>query len=105
MAEVKSESGGRHVALAFHRDPGRAAPVLQDRSLIAKAGDYGASAEVELAEGADPDRLLRELVQTGVGISRFELVEPSLESIFIAKVGADAGGGSGEERTHKDLKP
>jgi len=101
MAEVKSESGGRHVALAFHRDPGRAAPVLQDRTLIAKADDYGASAEVELAAGADPDRLLAELVRTGVGLSRFELVEPSLESIFIAKVGGDARVAAAvKERTH-----
>ena len=52
--------------------------------------DYGASAEVELAEGAASDELLRALVNADVGISRFEVVEPSLQSIFIAKVGADA---------------
>jgi len=90
MAEIKREAGGQHVALAFHRDAGKAARVLQDRSLVAKADDYGASAELELAAGADPDRLLQALVLSGAGISRFEMVEPSLESIFIAKVGKDA---------------
>jgi len=90
LAEVKHEAGGRHVALGFHRDSGRAAGVLGDRSLVAKADDYGASAEVELADGADPDRLLEALVRSGAGISRFEVVEPSLQSVFIAKVGREA---------------
>jgi ABC-2 type transport system ATP-binding protein len=36
MAEVKREGGGRHVALGFHRDAARAAPVLRDRSLVAR---------------------------------------------------------------------
>ena len=90
MAEVKREGGGRHVALTFHRDAARASRVLADRSLVAQADDSGAAAELELATGADPDQLLRALVDSGAGISRFELVEPSLESIFIAKVGRDA---------------
>lgn len=90
LAEVKREAGGRHIALAFHRDAGRAGPVLRDRSLVATVDDSGASAEVELAPGGDPDRLLEALMQSGVGISRFEIVEPSLQSIFIAKVGAEA---------------
>ena len=90
MAEVKQEGGGRHVALTFHRDAAKAARVLADRSLVVKADDYGASAEVEMAAGANADQLLRALVDSGAGISRFEIVEPSLESIFIAKVGRDA---------------
>jgi ABC-2 type transport system ATP-binding protein len=90
MAEVKRADGARHVAVTFHRDAGLAGRVLMDRSLVAKADDYGASAEVELASGADPDRLLEALVRSGAGISRFEVVEPSLQSIFIAKVGRDA---------------
>ena len=90
LAEVKREDGGRHVAVAFHRDAAQAARVLLDRSLVAKADDYGASAELELAPGADPDRLLEALVRSGAGVSRFEIVEPSLQSIFIAKVGREA---------------
>jgi ABC-2 type transport system ATP-binding protein len=90
MAEVKREGGGRHVALSFHRDPAKAAPVLRDRVHVAKLDDSGATAELELAAGADPDRLLADLVRSGAGISRFEIVEPSLQSIFIAKVGAEA---------------
>ncbi len=100
LAEVKREVGGRHVALGFHRDGARAAPVLGDRSLVAKVDDYGASAEVELAPGADPDRLLTELVRSGAGLSRFEVVEPSLQSVFIAKVGAEAAVAVASEAKH-----
>jgi ABC-2 type transport system ATP-binding protein len=73
---------------------------LQDRALVAKVDDYGASAEVELAEGAAGDALLEALVRAGTGLSRFEVVEPSLQSIFIAKVGPEAAtaAASGDER-------
>jgi ABC-2 type transport system ATP-binding protein len=59
--------------------------------------DYGASAEVEMADGGDPDRLLRALVDADVGLSRFEVVEPSLQAIFIAKVGSDAASAPARE--------
>jgi ABC-2 type transport system ATP-binding protein len=90
LTEVKRTFGTRHVALAFTRNPAAAEPVLRDRALVARADDYGASAEVELAAGADADQLLRALVEADVGLGRFEIVEPSLQSIFIAKVGAAA---------------
>ena len=90
LADVKREFGGRHVALSFTRNADRAARVLADRTLCAKVDDYGATAEVELAETGDADRLLRTLVQEDVGLARFEVVEASLQSIFIAKVGVEA---------------
>jgi ABC-2 type transport system ATP-binding protein len=90
VSQVKAEFGGRHVALTFSRDKDRAARVLADRRLVAKLDDYGASAEVELADGAAAEELLAVLVREGVGLKRFEVVEPSLQSIFIAKVGAEA---------------
>jgi ABC-2 type transport system ATP-binding protein len=45
---------------------------------------------VELAPEGDSDQLLERLVASGAGLSRFEIVEPSLQSIFIAKVGLEA---------------
>lgn len=90
LAEIKAEAGKSHVALTFTRNAPAAKAVLNDRSLIASYDDAGASAEAELARDADPERLLKALVQADVGLSRFEVVEPSLQSIFIAKVGADA---------------
>ena len=43
-----------------------------------------------MADGADPEQLLSALVREGVGLRRFEVVEPSLHAIFIAKVGTEA---------------
>jgi len=100
LGDVKREFGGRHVALTFTRNRDRAARILADRSLIEKLDDYGPSAEVELAATGDADRLLRTLVQEDVGLSRFEVVEPSLQSIFIAKVGADAATAPAREVVH-----
>jgi ABC-2 type transport system ATP-binding protein len=90
VAQVKADFGGRHVALGFTHDKARAEAILADRTLVASVDDYGASAELQLAAGADPQALLAALVRERVGLRRFELVEPSLQSIFIAKVGADA---------------
>ncbi len=90
LAEVKRTHGGTHVAVAFEDGDAQAAPVLADRSLVAKADDYGLYAELALADGADPQRLLERLVQTGARLRRFEHIEPSLHRIFLDKAGADA---------------
>lgn len=90
LTQIKREFGHNFVALTFTRNGAAAKPILADRSMVARVDDAGASAEVELAAQADPERLLRALVDADVGLSRFEVVEPSLQSIFIAKVGADA---------------
>ena len=90
LAEVKREGGKTHVALTFTRNAHIASGILADRSLVATVDDSGASAEVGLVTGADPERLLKALIAHDVGLSRFEVVEPSLQSIFIAKVGPEA---------------
>ena len=100
LSEVKRQFGGRHVALSFTRNQDRAGKVLSDPGLVSKLDDYGASAEVELAPTGDADRLLRSLVEADVGLSRFEIVEPSLQSIFIAKVGPEAAVAPAQEVVH-----
>ncbi|MGH7592407.1 MAG: ABC transporter ATP-binding protein [Gemmatimonadales bacterium] len=87
VSDVKAGFGERHVALTFFRGKDVAERVLADRALVASVDDYGASAELSMAAGVDPQALLRALVAADVGLSRFEVVEPSLQSIFIAKVG------------------
>ena len=100
IADIKAEGGTRHVFLSFAHDSAKATPVLADRSLVARADDSGATAEVELAIGASSDRLLRALMDAGVGLSRFEVAEPSLQSIFIAKVGQQAAIAPARESIH-----
>ena len=97
LAEIKGGATERHVALTFTRNGTAAARILQDRQLIAKVDDYGASAEAELAPGVDADRLLRALVSADVGVSRFEVVEPSLQSIFISRVGPESASAPARE--------
>ncbi|HKV73974.1 MAG TPA: ATP-binding cassette domain-containing protein [Gemmatimonadales bacterium] len=90
LTEIKAAGGKRNVALSFYRDAAQAARVLENRQLVSRVEDNGATAEAELAANSGPDELLRALVASGAGISRFEVVEPSLESIFISKVGIEA---------------
>jgi ABC-2 type transport system ATP-binding protein len=87
VAEIKAAAGLRHVALTFAGGKASAEPILADRRLVAQSDDYGEAAEVELAAGSTADALLHALVGAGVGLRRFEVVEPSLQSIFIATVG------------------
>lgn len=89
LAQIKQEFGGRHVELAFTRNADKAALLLRDPRLTARCDDHGATAEVEMATGVEPDALLSALVREGVGLSKFEVAEASLQSIFIAKVGVE----------------
>ena len=85
LREVKSSFGRNSVALRF--DGGDS--VLDDKTLVSKVEHHSDEMEALLAEGADPQQLLRRLLESGARVSKFELVEPSLNDIFIAKVGED----------------
>ena len=56
---------------------------------IAEAHNYTGHAEITLKPGADAQKLLREAASAAT-IYRFEMVEPSLEEIFIKTVGGKA---------------
>ena len=60
--------------------------VLEDRKLISWVQRHSDGLEVLLAEGATAQSLLKELVAADARIERFEMIEPSLHDIFIAKV-------------------
>ena len=62
---------------------------LGESALVLRADDSNRSAEVELAQGADPQVLLRRLVEAGAQLERFELVRSSLHQIFLETVGAN----------------
>jgi ABC-2 type transport system ATP-binding protein len=96
IARVKREHGERYVALAV--DHGHdALPVLNASPLVDRIHDdeagRGPDASphlVRLREGADATALLEDLVRARVRLRRFELMEPSLEQIFIDRVGRSA---------------
>ena len=82
LRQVK-ESFGRNL-IALRAVGGEA--VLQDKTLIAKIVEHADEREIELAENADAQILLRRLIESGANISKFEQMEPSLNDIFIEKV-------------------
>src|SRR6185503_12828641 len=60
--------------------------VLADASLISNLERHSDGLEVLLAEGANPQLLLKKLIDSGATVERFEMIEPSLHDIFIEKV-------------------
>jgi ABC-2 type transport system ATP-binding protein len=89
VAAVRRAHSGRMIALALEDDDAsRVAPVLGDRALVRRVDDHNRYYELELAEGAEAQEVLRRVVATGAAVQRFELVLPSLHQIFLERVGA-----------------
>jgi ABC-2 type transport system ATP-binding protein len=86
VAEVKRRYGKNTVALAYDGD----GAFLAGLPGVVKVTDSGRHVEIRLAEGADPQALLREAVAR-VRVSRFEVVEPSLHEIFVDQVTGNRG--------------
>ncbi len=60
--------------------------LLSDPEIVANIRRVGDDFEVLLVPGANPQTLLKRLVDSGTTVNRFELVEPTLHDIFIEKV-------------------
>jgi len=83
LREVKESFAKNLIALRATGGNG----VLEDRSLVAKVSEHADEFEVQLTEGSDPQLLLHRLIESGAVVSKFEQIEPSLNDIFIEKVG------------------
>ncbi len=86
LREIKSSFGRNSVAVRCEGGDG----VLDDPALVSKLVRHADEAQALLAEGADAQVLLRRLIDSGAKIGRFEMVEPSLNDIFITKVTENA---------------
>lgn len=86
LRDVKASYGKNLIAL---RSVGGEA-VLADRSLVAGMVEHSDEIEIELAPGADPQNLLKKLLETGATITKFEQIEPSLNDIFIEQIGGQS---------------
>jgi ABC-2 type transport system ATP-binding protein len=82
LREVKASFGKNMLAL---RASGGDA-VLQDKNLISSIVTHADEKELMLTENADAQVLLKRLIESGATITKFELIEPSLNDIFIEKV-------------------
>ena len=83
LKQVKAKYGKSNVQIGYDGGDGS---FLEHNTLVRSFNDYGNYVEVRLAPGADAQQLLR-MVAERSRISRFELMEPSLEEIFIEVVG------------------
>jgi ABC-2 type transport system ATP-binding protein len=88
VRDLKRASGRRTLRLAVEGDlaPAWLAELPGVDSVLPAPG----GAELELLPGADPARLLAGVLAKGASITRFEIVEPSLEALFIEHVGRPA---------------
>jgi ABC-2 type transport system ATP-binding protein len=82
LREVKSRYGRDTVLLEFEGD----ASFLEQPALVQSVKRNGRGVEVRLAPGADAQDLLQAAMPR-VRMSKFELLEPTLEEIFIEVVG------------------
>lgn len=82
LRDIKSSFGRNAIAVRCEGGDG----VLDDPKLVSKLVRHADEAQALLAEGADAQVLLRRLIDSGATIGKFEMVEPSLNDIFIAKV-------------------
>ena len=83
LNQVKGQYGKNNVQIEYEGD----GDFLQKTELVGSYNNYGNYVEVRLAPGADPQQLLRTVAENSRRVSKFEVVEPSLEEIFIDVVG------------------
>ena len=84
LDEVRHSFGKNTLHLEFEGD----GAFLNTLPNVTRASVLNNVAELSLGEGADPQSILEACVPR-VRLSRFELATPSLEQIFISKVGAE----------------
>jgi len=82
LREIKKSFGRNAVAVRAIGGDG----VLDDPALVSKVVRHADEAQALLAPGADAQVLLKRLIGAGATVEKFEMVEPSLNDIFITKV-------------------
>jgi ABC-2 type transport system ATP-binding protein len=82
LKSIKSGYGKSNVQIEYEGN----CDFLEKSPLVSAFNNYGNYIEVKLAPGADAQEILRQAAQQA-RINRFELMEPSLEEIFINTVG------------------
>src|SRR5438477_5328738 len=82
LRDIRRSFSRNAVAWQFEGDDG----LLNDPELVANVRQHDEGFEVLMAPGANPQALLKRLVDAGAVVTKFELVEPTLHDIFIEKV-------------------
>jgi ABC-2 type transport system ATP-binding protein len=88
LRDLKRASGRRTIRLAVGGGVPAWLAVLDGIEAVRPAVD---GAELDLASNADPSAILATIVGRRVAVTRFDVVEPSLEALFIEHVGRPSG--------------
>jgi ABC-2 type transport system ATP-binding protein len=83
VSEVKGRHGKNTLVLSYEGD----GSFLAGLPGVLKVNDFGRYVEIKMAEGTDPQAILKEAAAR-IRVSRFEVVEPSLHDIFVEQVTA-----------------
>jgi ABC-2 type transport system ATP-binding protein len=86
--EVRRSTGQQVVRVATdggESGDGGWLPGLEGVTVTRRAADF---TELRVAAGGDPQDVLRAAVASGRDVLRFEVADPSLEEVFVARVGA-----------------
>ena len=82
LKQIKARYGKSNIQIEYDGN----GAFLEQNPLVSSYNNYGNYVEVRLAPGADSQQLLK-MVAERSRINKFELMEPSLEEIFIEVVG------------------
>jgi ABC-2 type transport system ATP-binding protein len=96
VTEVRRRHGGRYIALSFDSWSREEADALRRLPQVTRVREHGNQAEVSLQETADPETVLGHLLARNQRIRRFEIVDPSLEQVFLERVGPMTAEGDAE---------
>jgi ABC-2 type transport system ATP-binding protein len=84
--DVRRQAGRRVVRLGVADDPEMAWLDAMPNLRVTRTGlDYQ---KLEIPDGGDPRAILRAALDRGAEVTRFEVADPSIEDIFIERVGA-----------------
>jgi ABC-2 type transport system ATP-binding protein len=86
LGEIKASAGRREVRLGLEGD----ASFLRQLPFVRRLSDHGNYFEIRLADGANPQEILKAALSRNVRVRHFELAEPSLREIFLERAGARA---------------
>jgi ABC-type uncharacterized transport system ATPase subunit len=86
LRDVRRSTGHQVVRVATEGDGDSAwLRALDGVSVTRRGADY---TELRVAAGRDPQEVLRAAIARGQDVLRFEVADPSLEEVFVTRVGA-----------------
>ncbi|MCK6529604.1 ATP-binding cassette domain-containing protein [Myxococcota bacterium] len=91
---VRREAAGRRYSVEFDPRSEAVERAMRPGAAFARVAARGERYEVELAEGADPRRVLADLATLDAPLVRWARVEPTLHEVFVSLVAGRGGGAS-----------